>query len=40
VETSPDAMIAKFAGCWSDMPDQDFVAFESELESRRHAAFG
>lgn len=40
VAETTDAMIAEFAGCWSDMPERDFTAFESELQSRRHAAFG
>lgn len=37
---APDTMINQFAGCWSDMPEQEFMAFESELQSRRHASFG
>ena len=37
---TPEAMIAQFAGCWSEMPEQDFTAFQSELQSRRHTAFG
>ena len=40
VAETTDSMIAKFAGCWSDMQDQDFTSLESDLQSRRHAAFG
>ena len=34
------AMIARFAGCWADMSDEEFAAFEAEHEGRRRTAFG
>lgn len=31
------AMIARFAGCWSDMSDEEFAALEAERQQRREA---
>lgn len=40
-EDAPAAqgMIASFAGCWSDLSDDDFAAIEVERTARRHNAF-
>jgi prevent-host-death family protein len=32
------AMIARFAGCWNDLSDDDFAALETERQARRSAA--
>jgi prevent-host-death family protein len=31
------AMIARFAGCWDDMSDEEFAALEAERQQRRTA---
>lgn len=31
--------IMKYAGCWSDMPDEDFEGFLQDIEKRRCNAF-
>lgn len=31
--------IMKFAGCWNDMPDQEFDNFLEEITERRQQAF-
>jgi hypothetical protein len=28
-----------FAGCWADMPEDQFQAIQSDIEQRRHQAF-
>ncbi|MFQ3615102.1 MAG: hypothetical protein SNJ57_03480 [Cyanobacteriota bacterium] len=36
--TSAQATLA-FAGCWSDLPEQDYTDFTEEIVSRRQQAF-
>jgi hypothetical protein len=31
--------VMKFAGCWAEVPDENFVAFAAELMERRSHAF-
>jgi hypothetical protein len=33
------ADLMSFAGCWSDMPDEQFTSLATEWQERRHGAF-
>ncbi len=39
VNSTPHKNIMAFAGCWDDMPDQEFHAFLLEITNRRSHAF-
>ena len=38
LKNSPEE-IMQFAGCWQDMPDEEFEEFLAEIAERRHHAF-